>query len=228
MPGLDHAGHVLVPARSWMHLAATCCSSGSSGQCRGRSRPYPIPPLLRCLRDRAGIVHAWAMPDRLALDRRRRRAWSAAYVSSIPGRARCCVLFRLPVKVRRYGDRGGHFQAVNAMIAGVEDDTAWFAHIGVLVAAPSSSSFSSGPMRRSSTAPPLAAPEPGHLRGCGPPALTGSGLRHDRSSPGAAGTPDRPVSVPTDVVREAAGRNATSRAETVLPSEIGLALEKLR
>jgi membrane associated rhomboid family serine protease len=86
----------------------------------------------------AAIIHAWAMPTSTSPLIGASGAVSgvvAAYVLLHPRvKIWVLVLFRLPLKVRAMWAIGAWiiFQAVNAYIAGPEDDTAWFAHIGGL------------------------------------------------------------------------------------------------
>jgi membrane associated rhomboid family serine protease len=88
----------------------------------------------------AALAHAWAMPDSTSPLIGASGAVSgvvAAYVLLHPNvKLWVLILFRVPVKLKAMWAIGAWivFQAVNAYIADVEDDTAWFAHIGGLVA----------------------------------------------------------------------------------------------
>jgi membrane associated rhomboid family serine protease len=88
----------------------------------------------------AALVHAWAMPDSTSPLIGASGAVSgvvAAYVLLHPNvKLWVLILFRIPVKVKAIWAIGAWviFQAANAMIADVEDDTAWFAHLGGLLA----------------------------------------------------------------------------------------------
>ena len=88
----------------------------------------------------AALAHAWAMPGSTSPLIGASGAVSgvvAAYVLLHPNvKLWVLILFRVPVKLKAMWAIGAWivFQAVNAYIADAEDDTAWFAHIGGLLA----------------------------------------------------------------------------------------------